>query len=132
VFRRRPRRLAPELEAFRAVLAHVQRAGDAMTRAVPTARLPGTPLAEALHAFEEELAAAEAGMPGWRAGELEDVWRVCAAALERARALAERLRLEADAPAGFEALIGTIGDVLSPLDAFDRAAERFREVRRRR
>ncbi len=132
MFRRRPDRLAHELEAFRGVVAHVERAAGALTDAVPTTRLPGTPLADALQVFDEELAAANAGMQTWRAGELDDVWRACGAALEEAAALAERVRLGADPPAGFEALIGTIGDVLAPLDAFERAAERFRELRRRR
>jgi hypothetical protein len=132
VFRRRPERLGRELDGFRAVVAHVERAKNALTDAVPTTRLPGTPLAEALHVFDEELAAADHEMPAWRSDQLEDVWRACAGALDEARALAERLRLGADAPAAFEGLIGTIGDLLAPLDAFEEAADRFRELRRRR
>jgi hypothetical protein len=132
VFRRRPERLGRELDGFRAVVAHVERAKNALTDAVPTTRLPGTPLAEALHVFDEELAAADDEMPAWRSDQLEDAWRACARALDEARALAERLRLGAEAPAGFEGLIGTIGDLLAPLDAFEEAADRFRELRRRR
>ena len=33
-------------------------------------------------------------------------------------------------PEGFEALVGTIGDLLAPLDAFEEAEERFRSLRR--
>jgi hypothetical protein len=42
------------------------------------------------------------------------------------------MRLDARAPAGFEGLIGAIGDLLAPLDAFGEAADRFRRLRRRR
>ncbi len=69
-------------------------------------------------------------MPGWHATELEHVWSACSRGLHDALALAERVRLGASAPAGFEELIGTIGDLLAPLDAFAAAAERFRDLRR--
>jgi hypothetical protein len=132
VFRRRlPEPLRPVLEGFRRVVEHVERAKEGLTDAVPTTRLPGRPLAEALVDFEQELTAADAAMPSWRVDELQDVWTSCASAIAEAREAAERLRLAAAAPAGFEALIGTIGDLLAPLDAFGKAAERFRDLRRR-
>jgi hypothetical protein len=37
--------------------------------------------------------------------------------------------VEAPPPVGFEGLIGLIGDLLAPLDAFAAAEERFRELR---
>jgi hypothetical protein len=124
--------LRPALEGFRAVADHVERAKGALTDAVPTTRLPGRPFAEALQTFDDELAEAAAAMPAWRVDELEDAWLACASAIEEARGAAERVRLAADPPAGFEALIGTIGDLLAPLEAFTEAAERFRFRRRRR
>ena len=111
---------------------HVDRAKRAMTDTVPTTRLPGTPLAEALHAFDEELLAATEEMPPWRIEEVEDVWGRCSSALEEARAEAGRLRLGREPPAGFEGLIGAIGDVLAPLDVFGEAADRFRGLGRKR
>jgi hypothetical protein len=132
VLRRLPTRLRPALEGFRDVLGHVERAERALTDAVPTTRLPGRPLAESLLVFEEELSAAHRSMPAWRADELEDEWRSCSDAIAAARGEAERLRLAGDAPEGFEALIGTIGEVLAPLEAFGRAADRFRDLARRR
>jgi hypothetical protein len=132
VFRRLPEHLEPALDGFRAVIAHVERAKGSLTDAVPTTRLPGRPLAEALLEFEDELGRAEALMSSWRVEELDVEWRSCADAIDEARAGAERLRMGADAPVGFEGLIGTIGDLLAPLDAFGEAAERFRDLRRRR
>lgn len=130
--RRLPERLRPTLEGFRAVAEHVERAKSGLTDAVPSTRLPGRPLADALLDFEAELVAAETEMPSWRSEELEDVWVSCAAAIDEARAAAVRLRMAAETPAGFESLIGTIGDLLAPLDAFAAAVDRFRDLRRRR
>jgi hypothetical protein len=132
MFRRVPHALRPALEGFRGVAEDVERAKASLTDAVPTTRLPGRPLAEALLEFEDGLAATEARMPSWRAPGLEDVWERCERALADARAAGERVRLSAEPPAGFEGLIGTIGDLLAPLEAFGEAAERFRDLRRRR
>lgn len=132
MFRRR--RLPPQLEgpfeAFRALLGPLERARSVLTEAVPSTRLPGRPFAEVLAEFEELLRGVEPAMVGWRATELEDEWSACSRGLHDALALAERVRLGATAPAGFEGLIGTIGDLLAPLDAFAAAAERFRDLRR--
>jgi hypothetical protein len=45
--------------------------------------------------------------------------------LSEALALAARVRLEAASPKGFEDLIGLIGALLAPLDAFGQAAAAF-------
>jgi hypothetical protein len=132
MFRRR--RLPPQLEepfeAFRALLGPLERARSVLTEAVPTTRLPGRPFADVLSEFEELLRGVEPAMAGWRAAELEDDWSACSRGLHEAQTLAEGVRLGAAGPAGFEGLIGTIGDLLAPLDPFAAAAERFRDLRR--
>lgn len=129
------RRLPPELEApfaaFRAIVGDLERAKDVVLTSVPTTRLAGRPLAETLAEFEESLNAVASGMDRWRAEAVEDAWEAARAGLDRSRVLAERLRLSAEMPVGFEALVGTIADLLDPLDAFEGAAERFRALRRR-
>ncbi len=133
VFGRRPLpdALARALEGFRDTLEPLERARQALTESVPSTRLPGRPLAETLLEFEEGLRAARDRMPTWRTSELEEEWRACAEAIELGLERAERLRLAAEMPEGFEALIGLLGDLLAPLDAFERAADRFRALRRR-
>jgi hypothetical protein len=132
MFRRR--RLPPELdqpfEVFRVLLGPLECARAVLTETVPTTRLPGRPFAEGLAEFEELLRAIEPAMADWRATDLEPQWSACLRGLHEAQALAEQMRLGATVPAGFEALIGAIGDLLAPLDAFAAAAERFRELRR--
>jgi len=128
--RRLPEGLAGPYAAFEALIPVLERAKAALTSSVPGTRLPGRPLAETLFEFEEGLREVRAGMDAWRSPEVEQVWRDAARGLDEALALAERIRIEAPAPAGFEGLIGMIGDLLAPLESFGGVAERFRELRR--
>lgn len=117
--------------AFEALVPRLERAKAALTESVPGTRLPGRPFAETLHEFEEELRAVGEGMDAWRAPEVDEQWRAARRGLEEALALAERLRVEAPEPGGFEGLIGLIADLIAPLEAFEAAAERFRDLRSR-
>ncbi|MFM8944828.1 MAG: hypothetical protein ACKOI0_06275 [Actinomycetota bacterium] len=119
--RRLPAHLDAPYAAFAATLLAIGRAKDALLASVPTTRIAGRPLAASLVDLEVALAEAAATMDGWHHEDVD------AAA---ARGLAERVRLEAEMPEGFEALVGTIGDLLAPLDAFEEAEERFRALRR--
>src|SRR3990170_5003989 len=134
IFRRRrlPEHLAAPFEAFQALVPMLERAKAALTESVPGTRLPGRPLAETLWEFEEGLRAVDQGMPAWRISEVEPQWLAARDGVREALSLAQRLRGESPEPAGFEGLIGLIGDLLAPLEAFEAAAERFRELRSRR
>jgi hypothetical protein len=131
LFRRR--RLPPELEApyeaFERVLAEVEPAKEALTEVMPTTRLPGRPLPDALAEFEDRLDHARDAMPGWRRPETEPEWAACAAGIEEAAARAARLREDAPDLGGFEGLIWAVGSLLDPLEPFRVAAERFRSFR---
>jgi hypothetical protein len=127
--RRLPASLEPAHAAFESLIPPLERARDALMTSVPRTRLPGRPLAESLAEFEQELRVVRSGMPAWRAPEVERVWRDASDGLDSAAALAERVRTDAIGPEGTEQLIGLIGELLAPLDAFRAAAERFRELR---
>lgn len=111
--------------AFSAVVERVEHGKAVLVSAVPTARAEGTPLAEALHGFEEALRRARDEMHDWRTPETESSWRACSEALEEAKRRAERLRLEAPS-LDYEGLVMTLGDLIAPLDAFGDAARRLR------
>jgi hypothetical protein len=132
VFKRRrlPDRLDDAYRAFLEIVPPLERAKAALTESVPGTRLPGRPLGETLHEFEEGLREVAGGMDAWRAPEVDEAWRAAATGLDAAKALAERVRVHAPEPAGFEALIGLIGELLVPLEAFPAAEARFRELRR--
>jgi hypothetical protein len=131
VFRRRrlPAHLEASRSAFQALLPGLERAKSALLASVPGTRLPGRPLAETLLEFEEGLSEVRAAMESWRAPELQDAWTRASRGLDEAIERAEQVRLAESPPAGFEGLIGLVGDLMAPLEAFGDAAERFRELR---
>lgn len=127
--RRLPEHLQAPAQAFDDLLPRLGRAEAALTGSVPGTRLPGRPLAETLSEFEDGLRDVRDGMDGWRSPDIEPEWAACSRGLDEALALADRVRTEGAHPEAFEGLIGLIGDLLAPLDAFERASARFRELR---
>jgi hypothetical protein len=127
--------LPPELvaayEAFLTVLAEIEPAKAGLAGVLPTTRLPGRPLVDALGEFEERLKRARALMPSWRRAELEAEWTGCDEGLRRSLDMARRLREDAPELGGFEGLLGAIQELLDPLEAFEGAAARFGRLRRR-
>jgi hypothetical protein len=126
-----PAELRAPYEAFHAVLEEIEPAKAGLADVLPSTRLPGRPLNDAVGEYRTRLERATSTMPGWRRPEVEDVWRACADGLaqgiDRAAELLER---DADPP-GFEGLLGTVGQLMDPLDPFVAAEERFRSLRRR-
>ncbi|HEY7283251.1 MAG TPA: hypothetical protein VID47_16840 [Actinomycetota bacterium] len=130
----RRRRIPPELEdanvAFEETLARVERAKEALVSAVPSARAPGRPLADALADYEDGLAQAKGTMPAWRRPQIESEWTACDGALRDAVSAAERFRLETPEDLPFDALMFALQDLMVPLDAFEAAAHAWRRLRR--
>ena len=112
---------------FRQTVAAVEAAKESLAAAAPRGRSAGVPLAEALAGFEQGLRDASASMPGWRRAAVEKVWGSCRRALDEASRRAERFRV-GQAPEGYEALYGELGDLMEPLDAFAATLERFHEL----
>jgi hypothetical protein len=127
--RRFPEHLEEPARAFDELLPALERARSVLPESVPGTRLPGRPLAETLSEFEEGLREVRGRMDAWRSPELEPEWEACSRGLGESLVLADRVRTEGAHPEGFEGLIGLIADLLAPLDAFERAAARFRELR---
>ena len=127
--RRRPAP-TPTRKAFESCAADVVEAKRALLASVPTARMAGRPLAESLAAFDDALDRAAAAMPAWRAETLEAEWLACEEGIARARAEAERVRLESGDLA-YEPLVWLVDALLAPLDAFRTAEARLAELARR-
>ena len=121
--------LVPALDALRTVVSEIEDAKGAMTATVPSTRLPGTPLAEAIAEFEDHLGRAQDLMPDWRHPEVEQEWVACESGIEESLDRAQRLREDPPELGGFEGLIWVVDQVLAPLEAFEVAAERFRSLR---
>jgi hypothetical protein len=127
--RRLPPELAEPFGAFARVLRAIGEGKEELAAVMPTTRLPGRPLAEAIAGFESALDRAEADMPAWRAPLLEGAWVVASLGIEEARRRAEELRRDAPDPEGFEGLIWVVSRVLDPLDDVEAATDRFRSLR---
>ncbi len=120
---------AETLRAFGVTLQHVEEAKAALVRSVRSGRIQGIPLAAGLSSFEDGLRLASGSMPAWRRPETEEHWRRCERALSDALQRAHRLRLERS-PELYEELIGEVGDLLDPLEAFADAAAGLRALGR--
>jgi hypothetical protein len=131
VLRRRepPAALLTASDAFAAVLGEVEPAKAALTEVMPTTRLPGRPLPDALSEFEARLGRAKHRMPSWRVDAVDEVWVACDAGIDEALARAERLRADAPDLGGFEGLLWAVGELLAPLEPFQQADRRFRTLR---
>ena len=123
-----PDRLRPAFAAFREVLDRIEPAKVALTEVMPTTRMPGRPLPDALAEFEDGIARAVELMPAWRVAEVESEWAGCERGLADALARARRLREEAPELGGFEGLIWAVEGLLDPLEVFGVAAQRFRRL----
>jgi hypothetical protein len=131
IFRRRrlPEPLRASAAVFDDVLAEVEPAKAAITSVMPSTRMPGRPLPDALMEFESRLAHARELMPGWRRPETERAWSACEAGLAESAERARRFREEAPDLGGFEGLIWAVEHLMDPLDAFAVAAARFQDLR---
>ncbi len=125
-----PLDLQRSLDVFREVVATLEPAKERLTDVLPTTRLPGAALPDALVAFEEALERAAVLMPAWQHPAVEESWLACTAGVAEARDRARTLREEAPDLGGFEGLIGAVEHLLDPLEPFEAAAGAFRDRRR--
>ena len=126
-----PVELRAPYEAFHAVLEEIEPAKAGLADVLPSTRLPGRPLNDAVGEYRTRLMRATSGMAAWRGPELEDVWWACTEGLAHGIDRATRLLERDQDPAGFEGLLGTVEQLMDPLDPFAAAEERFRSLRRR-
>jgi len=126
--KRLPEALEPAHEAFVEVLGEVEPAKSALASVMPTTRMPGRPLTDAVLEFEERLGRTRGLMPAWRVTEVEREWAACDAGVTEALERARRLREEAPDLGGFEGLIWAVGELLAPLEPFEAAERRFRDL----
>ena len=125
-----PADLAKRFAAFGAVLSEIEPAKAGVADVLPGTRLPGRPLRDAVAEYVERLGRAVAAMPAWRCPPLETEWVACDDGLVLALERGHRLLSMDQDPVGFEALLGTVEQLMDPLDPFVAAAERFRSLRR--
>jgi hypothetical protein len=124
-------RFADVARAFTRTAVAVERGKEELLRAIPSARAPGVPMAEALLSYREALQEAEESMPAWRRPELQAEWDACREGLQLALREEERLRLAAPAFT-HEGMLAALGDLIAPLEAFADASARLSRLRKGR
>lgn len=126
-----PAHLAARFRAFSDVLDEIEPGKAGLADVLPGTRLPGRPLRDAVEEYRRRLGNARPLMPRWRCPELEAEWQACNAGLDSAVDRADRILEAGHDPEGFERLLGTVEQLLDPLEPFVAAEERFRRLRRR-
>ena len=112
-------------ERFGRILAQVEAAKEDLVASVPSPRgVPVRPVADSLSAFEDGLRRAADELARWQTPEVE-LRQTCRAAVEEALRRAERVRLDAP-PLDYEGLVAILGDLMAPLEEFERAEARLR------
>lgn len=110
---------------FGRILAQVEAAKEDLVASVPSPRgVPVRPVADSLSAFEDGLRRAADELARWRTPE-DELRRTCRAAVEEALRRAERVRLDAP-PLDYESLVGLLGDLMAPLEEFERVEASLR------
>jgi glycerophosphoryl diester phosphodiesterase len=130
-----PRHVVPAraevVAAFHDVLDEIEPAKAGLADVLPSTRLPGRPLNDAVEAYLSHLRRAVTLMAAWRCPEVESIWHQCSHGLDVGIDRAQRLQSMPEDPVGFEGLLGTVEQLLDPLDPFAAAEEGFRHLRRR-
>jgi hypothetical protein len=129
VFRRKPDLPTDHLDAWWSFLdcAEVIEGGRRVLLGVlPTGRVEPAPIAVGTDALRRAIVDARVWMPRWQLTELADEWGDCVAALDESEAALAEVDQVAGETRELEELLGSVQDVIEPLDVFADAERAFR------
>ena len=127
-----PTRLQPAWETFAAQAERVQSARRVVLACLPVGRVEPAPVAVGLDVLADELTAVKAELDDWRAEEVEQRWRACAASIDEALGAIPAAKEVAASSTELEELLGAVADVVEPVgDAWEAAERHWRSLRRR-
>jgi hypothetical protein len=129
MFRRKPD-LPPDLHAtwwsFLDCAEVIEGGRRVLLGVLPTGRVEPAPIAVGTDALRRAIGDARTWMPDWRLEELADDWQDCVDALEESEAALAEVDQVAGETRELEELLGSVQDVIEPLDAFADAERAFR------
>jgi hypothetical protein len=133
MFRRKsmPPRLVPAWEAFQAQATRVESARQALLGCLPVGRVDPAPVPVGLDLLRDELRAVRAELDTWKVPEVAEAWDTCRDAVAQALAAVPAAHAVATASGELEELLGAVGDVIEPLDAWGAAERRWLALRER-
>ena len=101
-----------------------------MLGCLPVGRVDPAPLSVGLALLRDELADVRQDLADWRVPEVEAQWLAAEAALVEAADAIDAAERIAATTTELEALLEAVGDVVTPLDAWQEAERGWRRLRR--
>ncbi len=126
-----PARLAAPWAAFGAQAERVEAARRALLGCLPVGRVDPVPVPVGLDLVRDELRAVVSDLGAWRVAEVEDAWQAVRAACAEADAAVDPAHHVARTSTELEELLGAVGDVVEPLDAWGDAEQAWLRLRER-
>jgi hypothetical protein len=129
VFQRKPAlpdELLPAWGAFLDCAEVIEGGRRLLLGTLPTGRVEPAPIGVGLDALDGAIDDARGWMPGWELPEVAGEWGDCHEALDEAQAAIPQVREVAATTGELEELLGSVEDVIAPLDAFADAERAFR------
>jgi len=126
-----PAHLVAPWEAFGTQAERVEAARRALLGCLPVGRVNPAPVPVGLDLVRDELREVVAQLDSWRVPEVEDAWRAVRAACAEADGAVDHAHAVAATSTELEELLGAVGEVVEPLDAWGDAEQTWRRLRRR-
>lgn len=127
--KRIPAELEPAWEAFRAQAERVEQARTALLSCLPVGRVDPAPVPVGLDLLRDELDAVCGELDAWRHDVIADHWAACSSAILQSLAALPTANRVATGSTELEELLGAVGDVIEPLDAWHDAERAWLALR---
>jgi hypothetical protein len=126
-----PAHLQAPYAMFLAQAERVEAARKALLGCLPVGRVDPAPVPVGLELLRDELRAVMGELPAWRVGEVEPAWQAVAAAVRESEEAVDEAARVASTTTELEELLGAVGEVVEPLDAWGDAERVWLRLRRR-
>jgi hypothetical protein len=127
--KRMPTELEPAFQAFRVQAERVEQARSALLSCLPVGRVDPVPVPVGLDLLRDELAVVGDELDSWRHEAIADHWTACSNAIQEALAALPHAYHVAASSTELEELLGAVGDVIEPLDAWHDAERAWLALR---
>ena len=127
-----PPDLAGPYAAFSEQAERVESARTALLSCLPVGRVDPVPVPVGLDLVVDELRSVDADLERWRVDAVEGHWQQCRRSIAEALGAVPDARRVAETSGELEELLGAVGDVVEPLDAWGDAERHWLSLRRRR
>lgn len=125
-----PERLLPAWEAFHTQAERVEAARRGLLSCLPVGRVDPAPVPVGLELLRDELTDVAAQLHRWRTEEVADTWRGCREAVAESLRAVDHAHRTATTTTELEEVLGAVGAVVEPLDAWADAERRWLRLRR--